>query len=272
MGKLHTATLFALWRATENIGPLKLGHLPNALIIGAQRAGTTSFFRYLRQHRMIAPSARKEVHFFDANSNRGPNWYQVHFTGRGAAEKVKIEATPYYIFHPLVAERVRQQLPEARFIVLLRDPVERAYSHYSKVRANGKETLSFASAIAAEDERLAVAEADLASGRIERSSAHKLYSYTRRGLYADQIERWLEHFPLERFKFVISEDLFEQPAQNLNEVCAFLGLPNHPWKNLHNRKKRIYDKMDEEVRVQLANYFAPHNKRLEKILGRRLKW
>src|SRR4051812_20031887 len=114
--------------------------LPSVLIIGAQKSGTTSLSSYLVEHPDMLPSLRKEVHYFSFNYERGVNWYRAHFPythhlRRGA---LTLDATPYYLVHPLVAQRAAQLLPHAKLVVLLRNPVDRALSHYQHEVRGGR--------------------------------------------------------------------------------------------------------------------------------------
>src|SRR6185295_9772010 len=137
------------------------------------------------------------------------------------------EATPYYLLHPLVPERVARTLPDIRLIVLLREPVERAYSHYQLMRRERREPLSFPEAIAAEEKRLAGEVERIVADPSYRSRKHRNFSYVTRGLYADQLDHWLEHFPREQLLVLRAEDLLASPAETYAEVLAFLDLQPH---------------------------------------------
>ena len=167
--------------------------LPGFVILGAQKAGTTSLHEYLCEHPLASSSTVKEVHYFDLAYERGPAWYRAHFQIPRRADEIAGEASPYYLFHPLVPARVARDLPEARLIVLLRNPIERAYSHHNHERALGFEKLGFVEAIECEPERLRGEEERLAGERGYRSFAHQHHGYLARGRYADQLERWLAH-------------------------------------------------------------------------------
>ena len=127
--------------------------LPQAVILGAQKSGTSSLHYYLVQHPGVVAPLRKEVHYFDLNLARGEAWYRAHF-GLDGEPGVSIDSSPYYLYHPVVPARLHALLPGARLIVLLRDPVRRAYSHYWHERDKGRESLAFEDAVAAEAERL----------------------------------------------------------------------------------------------------------------------
>ena len=136
--------------------------MPDFLIIGTQRGGTTSLYNYLLARPQIAAATRKEVHFFDNNFHRGIPWYRAHFPSLiqgDMAETIRGqrfitgEASPYYLFHPHAPARAALVVPKAKLIVLLRNPVDRAYSHYCRMVKKGRETLSFEDALAQEEIR-----------------------------------------------------------------------------------------------------------------------
>lgn len=254
------------WRdpPPERIETASQRSLPDFAIIGTQRGGTTSLYRYLSRHPDVGPAYRKEVHFFDRYYAKGLDWYLAHFPMRGEADIVG-EASPYYLFHPEVPERIHAVLPHAKFIALLRNPVDRAYSHYHMKVRRGIETLSFEEAIDKEDERMSVTD-DAAS------LPWRHYSYLRRGLYVDQLQRWTNIFPRERLLVIKSEDLYKDPARVLTQTQAFLGLT--PW---YPRKFKIshlseYDPIDPATRQRMTEYFAPHNQRLYDFLDTDLGW
>lgn len=245
--------------------------LPDAVILGAQKCGTTSLHGYLVQHPGVIPPLRKEVHYFDLNYPRGEAWYRAHF-GRTGETGLNLDASPYYLFHPAVPARLHALLPDAKLVVLLRDPVRRAYSHYWHERAKGREKLEFDDAIAAEPGRVAAAEAGLADGSLDRSADHQHFSYLARGRYAEQLERWFALYPRERFLVVRFEDLVKEPLARLNDVLAWLGLPPAAKVDLEPRNTRRYPPMSPETERRLREQFEPHNRRLEALLGRSLGW
>jgi hypothetical protein len=248
----------------ERIETAQLRQLPDFVIIGTQRGGTTSLYRYLTEHPDISGALRKEVHFFDRYYEKGMDWYLANFPVRGEAPVVG-EASPYYLFHPDVPERVRRALPHAKFIVLLRNPVDRAYSHYQMVVRRGIETFSFEEAIDKERERL--------SGNDDPVGlARRHYSYIKRGLYVDQLKRWMNVFPREQFLIIKSEDFYENPERILHQTLAYLGLC--PWSpaNFRVRHQAEYADMNPVTRKRLEEYFAPYNRQLYTFLGRDLEW
>jgi hypothetical protein len=245
--------------------------LPGAVILGAQKCGTSSLHNYLTQHPGVTAPLRKEVHYFDLHYGRGEGWYRAHF-GRTGEPGLNLDSSPYYLYHPAVPERMHALLPDARLIVLVRDPVRRAYSHYWHERDKGREGLSFESAVDAEPQRLGRDEERLARGEIEESREHRLHSYLARGRYAEQLERWFARYPREQFLVLGFEAFVRDPLAGLNETLAFLGLAPAGAVRLQPRNARRYPAMAPETESRLRAYFESHNRRLESLLGRPMGW
>jgi hypothetical protein len=247
--------------------------LPGFLIIGAQKCGTSTLCAQLTTHPEIRPAFRKEVHFFDQNYRKGLLWYRAHFDVRlPGARWQTLDATPSYLFHPLVPGWLHQALPHAKLIVMLRNPVDRAYSHYQMSVRHGFEKHSFEDALRLEEERMAGALPELSEAPRYDSRVARKQSYKARGRYAEQLERWLQHFPREQLRIYTNRELAAETARVHGEIFSFLGLP--PWEvpPLEDRNVGRYDPMPPHVREQLAAYFAPHNQRLYQLLGRDLGW
>ena len=243
------------------------------LIIGAQRCGTTSLYNYMITHPQIIPAKEKEIHYFDINFNKGLDWYLANFPTSHSVQKKNImtgEASPYYIFHPLTAERIFKTIPNSKLLVLLRDPIERAFSHYYLIVKMGKEPLSFEDAIKSEKERLDAETAKVLSG--EFSFNHQHYSYLARGIYVDQLIPYFELFPKENILILKSEDFFKNSQQTLNQVFDFLGLPNFDVNEFQKYNFGNNPPMNEDTRKFLVDYFKPHNERLYKFLKKSFGW
>jgi Sulfotransferase domain len=245
--------------------------LPDFLVIGAQKSGTTALYTYLRRHPSIVGPFWKEICFFDRHWWRGEAWYrgQLPLRSRG---KLVGEASPSYIFHPLAPARVSALVPDVRLIVLLREPTARAYSHYQHEVALAREPLSFEDALDREDERLRGEVERLVADPRAFSRAWWDHTYVARGLYADQLERWLEFFPREQMLVVTNEELGARPAETYATVVSFLGAPPHALAAYPRVFEREYPPMRPETRVALAERFAEPNRRLEQLLGRPLGW
>jgi hypothetical protein len=217
---------------------------------------------------------RKEIHFFDLQFWRRNEWYLKHFASpdstANARHALTGEATPYYLFHPDVPSRCYSLLPNVRLIVLVRNPVDRAYSHYLHSVKTGHESLTFEAALDAEPTRMREATPFLEAGLNRASQGHRLYSYLNRGLYADQLERWIQLFPLEQILLICSEDLFQDPAIQCSKILSFLGVPKMLLA-FPSRSGEPYAPMPDPIRGRLVQFFKPHNARLyhylEKLAG-----
>jgi len=247
---------------------------PTFLIIGAQKCGTTSLFYYLSQHPQLNLPALKEIHFFDLEYERGIDWYYRSFPKNPFLHnKLTGEASPYYLFHPLVPERVFKHLPKIKIIVLLRNPVDRAYSQYNHQRKLGNEPIqSFEEAIINEELRISEEEEKLKLGILKESHAFRRYSYIKRGLYSVQIERWLQYFTMSQMLFIKSEDFFECPNSVLNEVYDFLKIRRILPQSLTPQNTNDYPEIDFNTRENLRSYFEVDSKKLKALLGEKFSW
>jgi hypothetical protein len=261
----------AVWtygKATSAIRPL-----PDFLILGAQKAGTTALYAYLRRHPHVTGPSWKEVSFFDRHWSRGEAWYRGNFPNRLRARGDLVgEASPSYLFHPLAPARVADLVPEAKLIALVRNPVDRALSHYQHEVALGREPLSFEEALAAEDERTAGEEERLREDPRYFSHAWWNYTYKARGRYAEQLERWLDVFPREGLLVLPSEELLAEPERAHGRVLEFLGVGPHRLGSYPRVFERRYEGMTPATRERLAAEFVEPNRRLYELLGRDLGW
>jgi hypothetical protein len=261
--------------------------LPDFLIIGAQKSGTSSLYRYLAQHPQIRASDPKEVHYFDGGLDagidsyaRGEGWYRSHFpllSDVAPGQKV-FEASPLYLLHPLAPERIAAVVPHAKLIAVLRNPVDRALSHYfHNVRNNdlrkNREELPPREAMAAEEARLAgpIARGDY------RDEAYRAFSYKARGRYLEQIERYWAHFPRENLLALRAEDLFANPAGTVRRVFDFLELDTAPGNNIDYRPQNVgrnsaIASVDPLALADLEAHFAPLNQALGAALGEDFGW
>lgn len=252
--------------------------LPDFLVIGAQKSGTTSLFYYLSQHPDILPSSRKEVCFFDGGVDvtdvyaKGEQWYRSHFpySGQLAGRRITGEASPSYIFNPLVPERIANFIPEAKLIAILRNPTERAVSHYFHEKRKGRETLSLEEALRAEESRLA----EVGQSRNYKNHQFLHASYKSRGRYWEQIERYLQFFPRDQLHILSSEDLFRDPNTALDKVYDFLGMgSSHRLHDLRPQNvARNRTSVSPELYEYLDDYFLPHNQRLYELIGQKFDW
>lgn len=256
---------------------------PRFLILGAMRSGTTSLYRYLCEHPLVVPAARKEVHFFDHQYHEGVEWYARQFPSRfapmeGRGHRFRLitgEASPSYLLHPLAPARAAGHLPGAKLIAILRNPVERAFSHYQHGIRRRYETLPFEQALDAEQARIGPERERLVRGEVQRSDPFLWYSYCTRGCYLDGLEEWLKFYPRKNLLVLISEEFYADPSAALRQVTGFLGLPPMPARaagafTKHNESQ--YEGMSPQTRQRLVDFFRPHNRRLAEFLGRELPW
>lgn len=261
--------------------------LPDFLIIGTQRGGTTPLYHYLKTHPCVEPATSSDTHFFDKKFSKGLGWYRGHFPSR--IEKYYVqrvrgqafvtgEASSSYLFHPRVPKRVAQALPQVKLIILLRNPVDRAYSQYHHAVELGYETHpSFEEAIEGEEERTAKERKKILQDENYYSELYKHLSYLTRGIYVDQLQAWMELFPREQFLILKSEDFYANPATTFKQVLAFLNLPEAAPQVKQSDYKQYYhntyaSQMDAALRQRLSEYFQPHNARLYDLLGVDFGW
>ncbi|WP_017597073.1 sulfotransferase family protein, partial [Nocardiopsis lucentensis] len=254
--------------------------LPDVLICGAQRSGTTSLFKSLARHPAVTgPTLRKGVHFFDVGYSRGERWYRSCFPLRASLRERRgrprvrvMESSPYYLFHPLAAERIARTLPEVLVVVILRDPVERAYSAHAHESARGFESEPFARAIDLEEGRLSGEEERLVADPLSYSFAHQHHAYLARGRYVEQLSRLERHLGRERIHVVDYADLFDGTARTLAGIERFLGIPSGPGTppGRHNARRR--SSMPEPLRAELTARFAESDARLAEWWGRTPSW
>jgi hypothetical protein len=264
-------------RATQ-----RLRAWPNVLIAGGQRCGTTSMYRALAQHpAAFKPNLHKGVHYFDMHYDRGGPWYRSHFPltatvarARGAqhAEPVVFESSPYYGFHPLCAQRYGRDLPGVRLIILIRDPVERAYSAHAHELARGYETEPFERALELEESRLAGQEERLIADPTYTSHAHQHQAYVRRGQYVEALRRLETELGRDRLHIVDSHRFFAEPETTFADVLGFLGLPAAGGIEFERHNARPRSPMSDELRARLDAHFAPYDEELAQWLGWKPSW
>jgi hypothetical protein len=256
--------------------------LPDALIIGAAKSGTTSIYRYLSSHPDVYPARKGNPDYFNIHYDRGLFWYRGFFplsadkfirTRLFRKSFIALEDSPFYFVHPLAPERAASTIPEGKLLLLLRNPVDRAYSQFQHEVRAGRETLSFESAINAEEERLG--DESERNRKSEQQAYFNLehYSYKARSRYAEQLRRWFEFFPRENFKIIQSEMFYQQSNEVLQEVLQFFSI--RPWPISTSKVHKSggsYIPMRDSTREVLLEYFEPHNQELFELLGYEFKW
>lgn len=253
---------------------------PTYLVIGAQKAGTTSLHRYLSDHPAVLCAVVKETEFFNRSYAHGKRSYRAFFPLALRALAVRLragvwpavgEATAAYLFDPRVPERVHAFDPRLKLVAILRDPVDRAYSHFQMERRWGREPRSLEGALENEERVIERELERIAADPLDRGDGFPA-SYVARGRYAEQLERWLAFFPPEQLLVLTSDELLADPEGTMARVARFLGIPVHRAKSYPREGVREYEPMSAEQRERLARIFEPHNRRLEELLGRKLPW
>ncbi len=268
-------------------GTATAGHRPppELLVIGAKRGGTTSLWRYLDEHPATLPTFPraqkiKGTYYFDENAAEGDRWYLSHFPTvarrrlverRVGCAPIAFEASPYYLFHPLAPARAKAVAPDALVVALLRDPVERAYSHW-KERCNHTEDLPFEEAIAAEPHRTRGEEDRLRRGEVLVSHAHRHQTYVAQGCYAPMLERWFEAYGRDQVVVAASEEFYADPQGFCDSLTDRLGLFRHALTTTEPFNAEPSEEMTPEMRAALTERLVPHVAEVEALLGRRMPW
>lgn len=258
---------------------------PDLLVVGAKRGGTTSLWRYLDDHPGMLPTFPraqriKGTYYFDEEWRRGERWYRSHFptvaTRRLAARRLgyepkAFEASPYYLYHPHAAARAHQVVPDALVVAVLRDPVERAFSHW-KERRNHTEDLGFADALAAEADRSSGEEARMRADPLVVSRAHRHETYVAQSRYAPMLERWLEAFGPEQVLVAAAEDFYADPQALTNQITDRLALPRRDLGTAEPFNAEPSADMDGDIRRRLDTELHDDITAVERLLGRPMPW
>lgn len=249
---------------------------PHFIIIGAMKAGTTSLFGYLGRHPQILKGPKKEVHYFDQKYRRGQYYYRSNFplTAEIQSGSITGEATPLYLFHPHVPERIHNLVPDAKLIAVLRNPTKRAISDYFHQVRRHRESLPMMEAFLAEEERTSQGWGKMLRDKNFTSRSCMSFSYKKRSIYVEQLERYWEFFPKEQLMVLTSEALFSDPQGTYKRVLNFLGVSGDfnmtefiP-RNVGTNKTEV----PASVRKYLDDYFAPFNQKLYERIGQDFGW
>lgn len=232
-------------------------------IIGTQKGGTSSLWSYLRCHPNIYLCYPKELHFWSLNFEKGLAWYLAHFP---PIPKGKLcltgEASPTYLNSSNAARRLHDTFPELKIVVLLRDPVDRAISHYYHWRRLHREFRTLPEAIDDQLQHIPDFDDEIAIRN----------HYVARGCYVEFLERWLQYFPRERCLILQTEAFQQNSSSVVQSVHRFLGVDELPLDTDERRNVGNYDANDEAVRSRLSQYYASYNERLYHLLGTHFDW
>jgi len=256
--------------------------MPSFILAGAQRCGTTSLYRALLSHPAVLSAAyHKGVNYFDVNYDRGLRWYQGHFplratasirTRRSGEDPVTFDASGYYMFHPLAAERIGHDLPNVRVVVLVRDPIERAYSAYRHEFARGFENESFERALELEDARVQPELERMVADPSYQSDSYRHHAYRRRGQYDEQLRRLADAVGREQLLVVESELFFTRPEVEYQRIIQFLGLRPHVPARFDRWNARPGAEISADAKRFLVDAFRDHDEGLTEYLGHAPTW
>lgn len=254
----------------------KTGTLPDFVVVGGQKCGTTSVYHYLKQNPYFH-FPPKEIGFFTHQVSDDIGWYRSHFPSfikkwhRRYLLRMSLvsgDVDPAYILDPHALQRISNVIPKAKIILLLRNPVDRAYSHYHHCVRDGIEKLSFEDALQAEPERVDEQWRKMISG--QKYDGLKIYrfSYIKTGVYVDQVNALLNIFPRQQILFLEAENLFKDPNMEINKILNFLCIPEWQLKRPSVHNQGSYRKMEDCVREKLIDYFRPFNQDLYDLIGK----
>lgn len=257
-------------------GPFRA--LPDFIIIGSMKSGTTSLYYNTCEHPCVIPAAYDELGFFDKNYTLGINWYRSLFPTNLHKNYVKKrhskaltgEDTPFYFWSPIAAERISDLLPNIKLLVILRNPIDRAYSEYQDVVKANPNTLLFDELIKYEIEKLQNQEIKITNENYQMFN--EKHSYLLKGLYVKQLQIWTKLFSLKQMFVISLEDLTKNPTQTMNQVFKFLNLPEYSIKNPQKRKMKKYPDMNSNIRKTLIEFYKSHNEQLYNLIQKNFNW
>jgi hypothetical protein len=251
--------------------------LPDYLIVGGKRCGTTSLQAAIASHpAVLPPHSGKGTRYFDVNFDKGFRWFRGHYptqldaryrAARVGSPVISGEASPYYCFHPAAFERIATALPDVKLLFVVREPIQRAVSHYHWEVRHGFEELSLADALSKEEERLAGERERLLADSSYLSFAHRHWSYQARGQYADQLAQAHRWFGADQIMLLRFEDFFADPAANIGPVFDFLGLEDFALPAFPSLERGGEPVPDDVARRRLASAFERSNAVLAERYG-----
>ncbi|MDC0170587.1 sulfotransferase [Candidatus Nitrosopelagicus sp.] len=246
--------------------------LPNFIIAGTVRSGTTSLYNYTCNHPSILPAAYDEIGFFDSNFQLGTMWYQSMFPTKKQMESVQEktnfcltgEDTPFYFWNKDAIKRISELIPNCKIIMIFRNPVDRAYSNYQLGKRENKEDLSF--------EKTIEIEKQIINKGTKNLDFSEPRTYLIKSLYSIQLKNWLTSFSKDQLYFLSTEQLSSKPNETMSGIFNFLGLPGHTLSEFKKEKKAIYPEMNISTRNDLLKFFKSYNNELFSLIGKNFSW
>ncbi|HLU12145.1 MAG TPA: sulfotransferase domain-containing protein [Oceanobacillus sp.] len=260
--------------------------LPNVFILGAAKCGTTTLHAYLEKIPSVCMSRPKEPFFFEAEYELGLAHYQRLYFSHWQGEPIIGEARHRNLYLPYIPKRIHDTNPNAKLIVMVRNPIERAYSHWWHWYSRGVELLDFEEAIAADHNRIqegynvsTATETQVYQATLDQTGKGIYRTYLDSGYYFEQIERYLQFFPRNHLKVIYFEDLVKDPLSTLQDLEKFLGVSfytSHNFEILHlnpaaeSRQGIQRTTMNDKIRAWLVKHYHDHNDKLANFTGRNL--
>ena len=246
--------------------------LPNFIIIGTVRSGSTSLYYNICEHPSVLPAEYDEIGFFDSNYHLGINWYRSMFPLQKNMDNVRSETgisitgedTPFYFWKKEAAERIHDILPNTKIIAIFRNPIDRAYSNYNLGLRMNSEELTFEDAIEEEIEFL--------DNHSFLQSVNRKRSYISKGFYENQIKLWFDIFPRKQIHLLSTEDMHDEPQKTLSDIFKFLEISDYKIQNPQNQKAAEYKKMKEDTRRRLLKLYRPYNEKFFQMINHRFNW
>ena len=256
---------------------------PSFLVLGFMRCGTSSLYDYLIAHPQVLPAIDKELGFFSSFFDQGVDWYLAHFPSlTGCSSYLTGEATPFYITSPDTAAKVLNLFPETKFIVLLRNPVERVISAIYLSRPSSLKHIQLEHYVIDALEKAESLMSDLSDASLVQPSSLLDTGLTYwsmlsvihllEGLYVFHLKRWFAIFPRDQFLILESENLFRDPATTMRKVHDFLKLPSHQLSNYRNSNPGSYPAVSSDLYHRLTGFYQPYNQQLEEYLDMKFDW
>lgn len=266
--------------SSQNLLTASLRILPSFLIVGLQKSGSTSLVQYLNQHQQIVPALRKDIYFFNnpTRFNKGEKFYRAFFPLRSKQKLIEFkrrkktftfDGTPNYFDVPGAATHIKKMLPNAKIIIMFRDPVARAYSNYTMAVKFGFETLPFYDALQLEDERIAWFEkSKFYKGH---NIVYQRLAYKKRGEYSNFLPEWRQTFG-NNLHIDFTENLNKNPSDTYAKILRFLHLEEQKVDFVQYNKGAYREKIDDKTKEFLQNHYKNYNLELAKQLNCSLPW
>lgn len=258
-----------------SIVPASIKSKPSFIIAGIQKGGTTSLYNYLNSHSQILSVFQKEIHYFDFKYHKGTKWYAANFPFKWSVRKRQLvgEATPTYLYSPLAPMRIKRFKADMKIIILLRNPIERAYSDFKYGVKLGTRSASanFEDRVKTEldwlDKNIERLKKDENAGFLVTNHCH----YLGPGLYDIWLSNWQDQFPAEQLLVISSSELFKHTQQTMDRVHNFLGIDSFTYGSLKAYNTNSYPEITNECYDLLNTFYRPHMQKLESMTNLKIE-